>query len=282
MQQQPRMDFVVIGAMKAATSTVCEYLEYHPDVHMVPGSEPNYFNLDRNYEKGPDWYENFLDNPAPGQICGEGSNDYAARDCHPDVAERIHGYNPGMKIIYMVRQPLDRIVSAWIQVRVQGGDDVPPSLDKTVQQMPDQFVGQSRYWHNLAPFRERFAEDQIFIGFMEDLNADPDTFYGSLCDFLQISPMKLQKELRANPSAGKRVPSRLYTIINRLPFIGTIKKFLPKGLRASVKKHALSKPASARPEFSADVKRQLIAELSQDSASLLRHCGKPAGFWKFD
>ena len=280
MEQKPGMDFVVIGAMKAATSTVCGYLERHPDVHMVPGCEPNYFNLDKNYEKGPDWYATFLDNPAPGRICGEGSNDYAARDCFPDVAERIHAYNPGMKIIYMVRHPLDRIISAWIQVRVQGGDDVPPSLDKTVQQLPDLFVGQSRYWHNLAPFRERFAEDQIFVGFMEDLNTDPETFYASLCDFLEISPMQLQKELRANPSAGKRVPSHLYTVINRIPLVSTLKKFLPRGLRDTVKKYVLSKPASARPEFSAGVKQQLVADLSGDSANLLRHYGKPADFWK--
>lgn len=52
--------FLVIGAMKAATLTVCAYLEDHPEVYCIPGREPNYFSHDSNYKKGLEWYLRFF------------------------------------------------------------------------------------------------------------------------------------------------------------------------------------------------------------------------------
>ena len=52
-----RAEFIVIGAMKAATSTICSYLEDHPDTYMVPRAEPNYFSRDENFARGDAWYD---------------------------------------------------------------------------------------------------------------------------------------------------------------------------------------------------------------------------------
>ena len=68
--------FLVIGAMKCATSTVCAYLEDHPDVFMVPRIEPNHFSRDGNWAKGMAYYAPFFRGAETYAERGEGSNDY--------------------------------------------------------------------------------------------------------------------------------------------------------------------------------------------------------------
>ena len=63
--EERKFDVLVIGAMKAATSTVCAYLEDNPDIYMVPRAEPNYFSHDANFSKGADWYATYLEATPP-------------------------------------------------------------------------------------------------------------------------------------------------------------------------------------------------------------------------
>ena len=282
MQHTQRMDMVVIGAMKAATSTICAYLEDHPDIYMVPGAEPNYFSHDDNYVRGEDWYNAHLADRRDEIQCGEGSNDYAARDMYPDSAARMAAYNPDMKIVYMVRHPLDRIISAWIQNRANRGDMIPPTLDLAVQEMRARFVGQSLYWQNIEPYRAHFGDDQIFVGFMEDLKHKPVAFFESLCRFLEISPKLQAERAQVNKSAGKRIPTRRFTQVNQMPLVRNLKTVLPKGVKALVKDRLLSQSVATKPAFSAAVHAELVTELRADSAAFLAHYGKPADFWVFD
>lgn len=274
------MDFIVIGAMKAATSTVCAYFEDHPDVYMVPGSEPNYFSREENYARGPEWYHEYLAPHADERLCAEGSNHYSARDLHPETAQRMAAYNPDMKIIYMLRHPLERIVSAWIQNRANKGDEVPPTLDRAVQEMADLYIGQSRYWYNLAPFREEFGDDRIFVGFMEDLQQDEAGFFAALTGFLGIVPHDVERP-HLNKSAGKRVPNRAYSALNQFPGTRFLKRLLPQTLRRQVKTRLLSSSVTDKPDFSPAVRADLIKTLEPDAQAILTHCGKPGDFWRF-
>ena len=274
-------DFLIIGAMKCATSTVSAFLEDHPEVFMVAGKEPNYFCFDSNFTKGSEWYEELFTNRADEKICGEGSNYYSARALYPKCAERMAAYNPNLKVIYIVRHPLTRIVSAWVQNRADSGDMVPPSPDEAVRQMPDRFVGQSLYWHNLEPYRALFPETQIFIGFLEDLNRDPDAFFGRLCRFLEVKPRPAQRS-HQNQSAGKRVPTRAYTALERLPMIGAVKSVVPRQLKNAVKSRILSREVKEPPVFSPSVHADLIAEIKPDAEAFLAYCGKPLDFWRLD
>lgn len=276
------MDVIVIGAMKAATSTVCAYLEDHPDVFMVPNCEPNYFSHESNFAKGPEWYAAFLKDRGPERLCGEGSNDYAARDLYPEAARRMAAHNPKARIIYMVRHPLKRIASAWVQSRTDTGDVVPPTLDRAVREMEAFFVGQSRYWHNLAPYRDAFGDAQVFVGFMEDLKRDPDGFFTQLCAFLDIPVQEKIERGHVNKSAGKRMPNQAYTVMKGLPFIETIKSLFPQSMIQGVKDAVLTNKVEAPPTFSPAVKAELLAVLRPDARALLAHCGKPLDFWDLD
>lgn len=274
-----QLDFIVIGAMKAATSTVCAYFEDHPEVYMVPGCELNYFSRDENYARGLDWYHGHLAPRTTELICGEGSNNYAARDLFPHTAARMAAYNPEMKILYMVRHPLERIISAWIQNRANQWDAVPPTLDRAVREMPERFVGQSRYWHNITPYREIFGDERIFVGFMEDLDEEPEKFFARITAFLNLPPAPQIKRSHLNKSMGKRVPTSGYSAVRQLPFADKLAAAFPAHIKRSIKRKLFTRPLAEKPEFSPETRDRVLQVLRPDAQAFLAHYGKPVNFW---
>ena len=273
----PKPNLIVIGAMKCATSTVCEYFEDHPDVWMLARGEPRFFSHDEIYAEGEAAYcAKFADHTTERYI-GEGSNDYAAMARYPKAAERMAAFNPDMKIVYMVRDPIARIKSDFIQRRVDSGDQIPPTLPEAVARHPEIFLDASRYWTQLQAYRAHFSDDQIFVGVMEDLSRDREAFLERLCGFLDITPLPF-KQPHANPSAHKRVPTPLYTRLNSNPVVALAKSILPKSLRSHVKSSYLSQSAK---EVAMDpaLEAQLQSELADEARQILTFCGKPADFW---
>jgi hypothetical protein len=275
-------DFLVIGAMKCATSTVCAYLEDHRSVFMVQNGEPNFFSDNENWAKGSEWYAQFFEGRGAETFCSEGSNNYTHDAIYPHSAERMADFCPDAKLIYMVRHPVQRIIASWIQKRANQGDNVPSTLDRAVREMPDHFIDESLYWRQLSQYRAHFADDRIFIGFMEDLKADGPAFMARLCGFLNIPPTEALERPHLNPSAGKRVPSELYTAVRRMPGVKALARLTPKGPKQWLKQRFFSTKLDTRPTFSAPVLAELEATLAPDAAAFLAHCGKPADFWRFE
>jgi hypothetical protein len=277
-----RPDFLVIGAMKAATSTVCAYFEDHPDTFMVPRAEPNFFSHDDNWAKGPAWYASHFAARQGERLCGEGSNDYASADRFPHTVERMAATCPEVRLIYMVRHPLDRIASAWVQLRASGRRGVtPPTLDEAVSRKPEVFLDQSLYWKQLSRYREHFPDDRIFVGFMEDMQADQPAFFARLCAFLGLEPAPTIKRQHANVSAGKPLPSPLYDRLRGLPGLTrAANALIPAQAKEWVVQRVLSRPLEAKPAFSPAVRARLLEVIRPDAAALLAHCGKPADHWK--
>ncbi len=275
-----RPSFIVIGAMKCGTSTVCGYLEDHPGAFMVPNAEPQFFSHDDIHAKGTAWYEAQYFADAPADVpAGEGSNNYASLARFPKTVARMAGYRPDMKIVYIVRHPVERIVSAWIQRRRDARDRVPATLDAAVKEMPEMFVDQSLYWKTLQAYRAAFGEAQVFVGFLEDLNREPEPFFESLCQFLDIQPMAQVERGHLNKSAGKAVPTALYSRVNRLPGMAQIKRLAPSKLRYWVRDQFLSQKVAERPRFSPAVLQALLDEISPDARALLQDQGKAEDFW---
>ena len=106
-------DFIIIGAAKSGTTTLYQYLCRHPQIYMSTPKEPDFFSLDMNYHKGIEWYESLFDGAKPEQICGEASTTYSRWHQHPKAAERISQYLPKVKLIYIMRHPVDRAYSFY-------------------------------------------------------------------------------------------------------------------------------------------------------------------------
>ena len=105
-------NFIIIGAAKSATTTLSALLQQHPDVFMSKPKEPKFFG--RNYNKGWIWYASRF---AAGQnmlLRGEGSTMYTSLlATYRFTPALMYQYLPDLKLVYIVRDPLDRIVSQW-------------------------------------------------------------------------------------------------------------------------------------------------------------------------
>lgn len=271
-------DFIVIGAMKCATSTVCAYLEDHPEVFMLKG-EPGFFSRDENFRNGVQWYEALFDRRTTERLVGEGTNSYSAGAAFPDTVARMAAYHPGLKLIYLVRDPVVRIESHWVQNRADLGDGVPPTLDRAVTERAERYVDQSLYWKNLQRYRAAFPDTQIFVGLMEDLSRDPGHFFSELNSFLGIADRPLPDRAHVNPTTGKTIPSPLYSRINGLPLMPLIKKLVPRGFKRTLRRK-LSAKVTDRPVFSPAVRAELVRTLRPDAEALLDYVGKPRDFWR--
>ncbi len=272
-------NFLVVGAMKCATSTVIDFLEHHSQVYVKPFSEPNFFNEDENWEKGSEWYDQFFQSEKAFKICGEGTNNYSNIERYPNTIDRILSYCPDVKILYTVRNPIDRMTSAWIQNRIDIPDEVPSSLSDAIESMPEVFLDQSLYWKQLSEYRKHFKDSNIWVGFLEDLKSNPNTFFEEICEFLDIDKESQEQGLHKNPSSSKKVPNKLYSSVKSIPLVKTLKNAFPRHLRKAVKDKYLSSSTKDIPVISTSVKSKIIEQLQPDVEQLLTYCNKPKDFW---
>src|SRR5213078_3047078 len=105
-------NLVVIGAQKCGTSGLHYYLSLHPEVSMSRPKELNYFIEERNWPRGVDWYRRHFDPRA--RVRGESSPNYTAYPQHEGVPKRMHSLLPDARLIYLVRDPLERIAAHWV------------------------------------------------------------------------------------------------------------------------------------------------------------------------
>lgn len=275
-------DFIVLGVMKCGTSSVCAYLEDHPEVFMLPNCDPSYFCDDLNFAKGAEWYEAHFAGRNGKKICGEGSNGYSWSAKFPNSAPRMFEYHPGLKLVYMVRHPIERMVSAWIQNRSDWGEDVPASLDRCFIDEPDWILNESLYWENISRYRRFFPDSQIFVGFLEDLHRDRVAFFSRLSQFLGVTAQVPVKRGHLNPSIGKAVPSPLYALLHRMPLASPVKRVLPPRLKEALRKKFLTQRIQEKPRFSEVIRRQAVAAVRGDAERFLQYAGRPRDFWKFE
>jgi hypothetical protein len=106
-------EFIIAGAQKSATTSLHYWLGQHPELVGSRPKEVCFFDRDLNYEKGISWYKkNFINtrNPLGRYKYFESTPEYLYRDYVP---ERIHQLNPKMKIVILLRDPVQRAFSAW-------------------------------------------------------------------------------------------------------------------------------------------------------------------------
>ena len=273
-------DFLIIGAMKSATSTVTAFLEDHPETFVPPYFEPEFFARDDVWALGQDWYEAHFEDKQGARLCGENSNMYTNSAVAPHAAERIGSLYPDIKLIYVVREPISRTRSAWYEIRSHSGDTAPPTLDLAVRDRPETYVDCSLYWKQLSAYRAHFPDERIHIAFMEDLKTDPAAFFDGICRFLDIAPPETTPDRgHLNKSSQKKIPSQAYSTLQKNPVVRLGKMLAPKGLKTLVKTRLLSKSPRDLPDFSPEVLAELREIYREDARQLLAHTGKPPDFW---
>ncbi len=108
-------DFVIIGAAKSATTTIYKYLASDPGIFIPVQKELEFFGRDDVYLKGEEWYSRLFAETRKEQLCGDASTIYSLYPFFPDSASRMHSLIPNAKLIYIMRDPVQRAYSHYVQ-----------------------------------------------------------------------------------------------------------------------------------------------------------------------
>ena len=183
----PLPTLVVIGAMKCGTRSLYEYLRAHPDVFMSTTKELNYFGDDAVYAHGQDWYtSHFASSESVGAAArGEASPRYTMPDASPHTAARMCELVPHARLLFLVRNPIDRIESHYHH-RVRKTEPLLP-IDEEVLADPV-YVDTSAYATRLEPFLDRFPREQVLVVTSDALRKDRAATMRSVYEFVEVDP----------------------------------------------------------------------------------------------
>lgn len=194
-----KVNFLILGAMKCGTSTMVKILKKHRDVCFSKPKETNFFSEVSDWKEHLSEYHKCFSQS--GKLWGEASTSYTKPiGYNQSIWERIYEYNPSMKLIYIVRNPLDRIVSQYCHNYVR--DRTSGRIDDGV--LETSLLEVSMYHKQILPYINRFGIDQILILDFDDLLASKKQTTTKVLDFLKLEsndfPYKQIETIHANKS----------------------------------------------------------------------------------
>ena len=258
-------DFVIIGAMKCGTSTLHAQLAAQPQFFMSEPKEPNFFSDDDVYAKGEAWYRSLFATAPTGAVKGESSTHYTKLPTYPETIDRLAALLPDAKFIYVMRHPIDRLVSHYIHVWTQGVITVP--IDEAIEKHPE-LIDYSRYSFQLEPWISRFGKERILPVVFEQMTTKPYEELKRIAAFLGASgSVKWRADLEArNVSADRIRKFPGYDLIVDNPLAAALRRTLvPRALRDRVKSNLQMRE---RPELSAAMVSRLTEIFDGDLKAL--------------
>lgn len=278
-------DFLIIGAMKAGTTSLYRDLLTNPRVFFPIDKEPgNLTKDDVLTETGRRAYAVLFNNAGPDQICGEASTQYTKLPDYPGVPQRARSLlGSDIKIIYLVRNPVDRAISHHRHLLAHQFIE-ETNIDKAVYSHPD-IIHYSQYAMQVTPWLESFDESHIKIILFEDYIANRYGVVQTLSHFLQITPRTelVETETIFNRGADKPIVAGPFAFFQRNPIYRRLMRPL---LRIEFKdrlRKALLPPASPPPPaLSGNTLDYLIEQLQDDAQVLGRIMGLSDSPWNFE
>lgn len=211
-------NFLIIGAARSGTTTLYSHLQEHPDVYLPANKrpEPHFFYKNSEYEKGLAYYEERNFSAWSGQrAVGEASTSYVFG---PEVPKRIKSRLPSIKLICILRNPVERALSNYWHTIKSGietlsfeeallheGHRKAELADTPLGEIaPFAYVERGLYHHQLVRWLQEFDRAQMKIIIFDDFVAAPHATLVEVAQFLDISPDPLPR--RKVEAENKSVP----------------------------------------------------------------------------
>ena len=175
---------IIIGAMKCATTSLHYYLNLHPEISMSKEKELDFFSIKRNWDKGIEWYKSHFVGQA--KVHGESSPNYTVYPRLKGVPERMYSVIPDAKLIYILRDPIDRIISQYVHNYSEGRDN--RSLEDALRHLGDTntYIVRSKYFMQLQQYLNYFPASNIWIMTTDDLHAQRQKTLQKVFRFLNV------------------------------------------------------------------------------------------------
>lgn len=274
---------IIIGSAKCGTTSLFDYLSEHPSICPSVPKENGFF---AEYQKKDEhWkylrdvqhYEDFWPSfdPSVHRYRLEASTSYTRWPLEDGVAQRMHAYGVQPRLIYVVRDPIERIESDVNRRRIV--NHRPYSFDD------DFFVNVSRYAKQLDPFVEVFGRDSIRVIDFAQLRRDPNQVCAQLYDWLGLTPNTIDSPGISNETSGvKRSQLERIVVGNRI--LHRAAQMFPHSIREQVKKitQRLVPYEHQREHMPADRAVEVRNLLRADADRLAREWGIDVTPWGFE
>lgn len=201
-------NFLIIGAQKAGTTALYSYLIQHPQIAEPIFKEAHFFDWDVNYEQGTHkYYANFLlpYQVKRGQKLFEATPDYLF---FPWCAERIFRFDPSLRLIVVLRDPIERAYSAWNMHHFKFKDHKkyywlydPRTFESAIeeeirgipQDLNKSYLARGLYLEQIQRYLTYFSKEQILILESNNLERDPESSLEKVARFLEISSFSAEE-----------------------------------------------------------------------------------------
>jgi hypothetical protein len=240
-----KVGFMIVGAMKSGTSTLARMVELHPDICFSSPKEPQFFSNYDDWRHRLDQYHSYF--PRSAKLYAEGSTNYTK---YPgfrlNIWDDIYEYNRDMKFIYVVRDPVERVISHYSHIYESGFTDFP--IDTAIRRVPE-LINTSRYYTQISPYVKKFGRERVHLVVFEQMVAHPEVILNEIFQFLKLDKIDLSNvdltQFHSNKSyQGKRKHHRYKKMKNHLGY-KLLRKVLP-GVAAKLadnsKRHLTQKP----------------------------------------
>jgi hypothetical protein len=273
-------DFLVIGARQGGATPLVEYLRREPGVFVAAGDDGIRF-FTHEWERGLSWYSSWFDAARPEQVVGERSNFYTRFPLAPEAPSRAAQVVPGARLLYVIRHPIDRIEAHYLSNRA---DWERAPIDEAVLAQPDEYVAPSRYATQIERWLDHFPKEQLLVLTDDELKADPEATVARAVRFVGAEPAAGRRHADgADPFAAPdhRVPGPALRRLRQQPFVASLRRRLPAGVRRQLRR-PLSRPLAApvrELRLAPDTRERIIAELAPELERLRSYLGPSFDGW---
>jgi hypothetical protein len=286
-------NFLIIGAQKAGTTLLWDVVDQHPEIYMSKTKEIHYFTtlcgenlaLEGGRASAHDLasYQAFFSESNGALAIGEASTSYLHI---PGVAEQIKQLLPNVKLIAVLRNPVERAYSHYLFMVRHGleteqrfADALAKEEMRIAQGAPfGRYCQIGKYHLHLQNYLRHFSRDQLYVCLFEDLTKKPAETYRSVFDFLGVDrEFVADTSVRRNPSGVPKMRWLDRLISQPNPIRNTIQPLLPRWLYQRITR--LRDANLAKPPMSPEIKQLLIDYFRSDIESLQKLLDRDLSRW---
>lgn len=276
-------NLIIIGGLKCGTTSIHHYLGLHPEVQMSKPKELNFFVEELNWDLGSDWYRGRFDDRFA--VRGESSPHYTNLPRFGGVAERIREDCPEARLLYMVRDPIKRILSHWVHATGAGYE--PGEMSEVLSRPDTAYVHRSMYWMQLQPYLELFDESRIEVFTQEELQSDRAETMRHAFRYLGVDEGFTHEQFDREWEKSTAKHGDKYQVMERLIKLPGFRSFdrkfdrLPESMRWMVEKvvHDPEQPPAPKPRLPDELFDRMRDWFRDDVAALQEFAGRRFAGW---
>jgi len=218
-------DFLIIGAARSGTTMLHATLAQHRRIFMCDPKEPFFFSHNSARSRGEQWYRGLFSEADERQVCGEASTSYSCWPECGDVAGRIAEAIPEVRLIYIMRHPVERAYSHYQYDKVRLGLRV--SFEEALES-ESRLINASQYLEQIKRYLLYFDRSAFLFLLLEDFRVRPEEAQARIWAFLRVGePDSPVQPVMINAADEQYVRTQTTVRLRSLPGIPFLAKSIP-------------------------------------------------------